>query len=216
MLPWWGNGEYRSSCIEVSASVPAPGRSSAAGALCLCRRADRSSAAGAKRGGIGWNRRQSPRIGVILGTSAQNGGDRRGWFHFPFAPSETTKSRPRARFRSKRLKGFEPSTFCMASRRSSQLSYSRTGGSLPGALGSGAWAFKRQARRLPALDAVDHVADVEAEAQEGGGCEDGLVALVADQDDAAVGAGEGGVAVVALGIEAPLEDVAVDDGGARD
>jgi hypothetical protein len=26
---------------------------------------------------------------------------------------------------SKRLKGFEPSTFCMASRRSSQLSYSR-------------------------------------------------------------------------------------------
>jgi hypothetical protein len=27
---------------------------------------------------------------------------------------------------SKRLKGFEPSTFCMASRRSSQLSYSRT------------------------------------------------------------------------------------------
>jgi hypothetical protein len=46
--------------------------------------------------------------------SAQNGGDRRGWFHFPFAPPETTKSRPRARFRSKRLKGFEPSTFCMA------------------------------------------------------------------------------------------------------
>jgi hypothetical protein len=28
----------------------------------------------------------------------------------------------------KRLKGFEPSTFCMASRRSSQLSYSRSGG----------------------------------------------------------------------------------------
>jgi hypothetical protein len=28
---------------------------------------------------------------------------------------------------SKRLKGFEPSTFCMASRRSSQLSYSRAG-----------------------------------------------------------------------------------------
>jgi hypothetical protein len=26
---------------------------------------------------------------------------------------------------AKRLKGFEPSTFCMASRRSSQLSYSR-------------------------------------------------------------------------------------------
>jgi hypothetical protein len=28
---------------------------------------------------------------------------------------------------AKRLKGFEPSTFCMASRRSSQLSYSREG-----------------------------------------------------------------------------------------
>ena len=28
----------------------------------------------------------------------------------------------------KRLKGFEPSTFCMASRRSSQLSYSRIAG----------------------------------------------------------------------------------------
>jgi hypothetical protein len=28
----------------------------------------------------------------------------------------------------KRLKGLEPSTFCMASRRSSQLSYSRSGG----------------------------------------------------------------------------------------
>ena len=27
----------------------------------------------------------------------------------------------------KRLMGFEPTTFCMASRRSSQLSYSRTG-----------------------------------------------------------------------------------------
>src|SRR5438093_926185 len=30
--------------------------------------------------------------------------------------------------REKRLKGLEPSTFCMASRRSSQLSYSRNGG----------------------------------------------------------------------------------------
>jgi hypothetical protein len=28
--------------------------------------------------------------------------------------------------RGKRLMGFEPTTFCMASRRSSQLSYSRT------------------------------------------------------------------------------------------
>ena len=33
-----------------------------------------------------------------------------------------------AGFRGKRLMGFEPTTFCMASRRSSQLSYSRSGG----------------------------------------------------------------------------------------
>ena len=40
-----------------------------------------------------------------------------------------------------RLKGFEPSTFCMASRRSSQLSYSRAGAEYsrgPGASGSSA------------------------------------------------------------------------------
>ena len=30
-------------------------------------------------------------------------------------------------FSGKRLMGFEPTTFCMASRRSSQLSYSRAG-----------------------------------------------------------------------------------------
>jgi hypothetical protein len=40
------------------------------------------------------------------------------------------KAPPERGFRAKRLKGFEPSTFCMASRRSSQLSYSRTGGIL--------------------------------------------------------------------------------------
>ena len=34
---------------------------------------------------------------------------------------KTCKCRPS----EERLKGFEPSTFCMASRRSSQLSYSR-------------------------------------------------------------------------------------------
>jgi hypothetical protein len=41
---------------------------------------------------------------------------------------------------SKRLKGFEPSTFCMASRRSSQLSYSREGAEYsraPGAFRAG-------------------------------------------------------------------------------
>jgi hypothetical protein len=42
----------------------------------------------------------------------------------------TQKSPAGAGLSSKRLKGFEPSTFCMASRRSSQLSYSRTGGIL--------------------------------------------------------------------------------------
>jgi hypothetical protein len=33
-------------------------------------------------------------------------------------------------FSGERLKGLEPSTFCMASRRSSQLSYSRAWGAL--------------------------------------------------------------------------------------
>ena len=36
-------------------------------------------------------------------------------------------------FPLERLKGFEPSTFCMASRRSSQLSYSRIWGQFTGA-----------------------------------------------------------------------------------
>jgi len=38
---------------------------------------------------------------------------------------KTRKPRSRGAFRSKRMKGLEPSTFCMASRRSSQLSYIR-------------------------------------------------------------------------------------------
>ena len=39
---------------------------------------------------------------------------------------ETHKKAPRQRgFFEERLMGFEPTTFCMASRRSSQLSYSR-------------------------------------------------------------------------------------------
>jgi formyltetrahydrofolate deformylase len=37
------------------------------------------------------------------------------------------ETRSASGFQGKRLKGFEPSTFCMASRRSSQLSYSRRG-----------------------------------------------------------------------------------------
>jgi hypothetical protein len=41
------------------------------------------------------------------------------------AASERRKTPPERGFLAKRLKGLEPSTFCMASRRSSQLSYSR-------------------------------------------------------------------------------------------
>ena len=41
---------------------------------------------------------------------------------------ETTKAPSYQGFREERLKGLEPSTFCMASRRSSQLSYSRASG----------------------------------------------------------------------------------------
>ena len=51
------------------------------------------------------------------------------------------KAPPERGFSLERLKGFEPSTFCMASRRSSQLSYSRTGGSLPGRFESAVVVF---------------------------------------------------------------------------
>ncbi len=43
-------------------------------------------------------------------------------------PPRTQKTPPERGFRVKRLMGFEPTTFCMASRRSSQLSYSRANG----------------------------------------------------------------------------------------
>jgi hypothetical protein len=60
--------------------------------------------------------------------SAWNNGDMQGWFDrvsgFPAEPDPPTC---RA-FPKKRLMGFEPTTFCMASRRSSQLSYSRVEG----------------------------------------------------------------------------------------
>ena len=46
-------------------------------------------------------------------------------------------------FRGKRMKGLEPSTFCMASRRSSQLSYIRGGGDY-----SPAGELRRRAPRL--------------------------------------------------------------------
>jgi hypothetical protein len=81
-------------------------------------------------------------------------------------------------------------------------------------LGSG--GFQGQAGCHPALDAVDDVAAVQAEPAEGGGGEDGLVALVADEDDTAVASGQVRIAVLARRVQAPLEDVAVDDGRSRD
>jgi hypothetical protein len=50
----------------------------------------------------------------------------RGWFHLVSGFSAETNPPTCRAIAKKRLKGFEPSTFCMASRRSSQLSYSRT------------------------------------------------------------------------------------------
>ena len=49
----------------------------------------------------------------------------RGWFHLVSAIRADPNPLTCSAFSKKRLKGFEPSTFCMASRRSSQLSYSR-------------------------------------------------------------------------------------------
>jgi hypothetical protein len=50
----------------------------------------------------------------------------RGWFHLVSGLRAETKPPTCRGFAKKRLMGFEPTTFCMASRRSSQLSYSRT------------------------------------------------------------------------------------------
>lgn len=48
-----------------------------------------------------------------------------GWFDLVSAGSAGTNPPTCRVIAKKRLKGFEPSTFCMASRRSSQLSYIR-------------------------------------------------------------------------------------------
>jgi hypothetical protein len=40
-------------------------------------------------------------------------------------PKKQQKTPPSGAFREERMMGFEPTTFCMASRRSSQLSYIR-------------------------------------------------------------------------------------------
>jgi hypothetical protein len=55
-----------------------------------------------------------PLLGVALSRSA-----------LPTIELRNAESPPERGFLIKRLKGLEPSTFCMASRRSSQLSYSR-------------------------------------------------------------------------------------------
>jgi hypothetical protein len=62
------------------------------------------------------NRPQPPLIGAILGTRAQNGETNRGRFK-PISPISANRRVPICRgFAKKRLKGFEPSTFCMATR----------------------------------------------------------------------------------------------------
>jgi hypothetical protein len=54
----------------------------------------------------------------------------RGHFRPILPPSWQQKTRRLQRVSVKRMKGLEPSTFCMASRRSSQLSYIRGRGGL--------------------------------------------------------------------------------------
>jgi hypothetical protein len=51
----------------------------------------------------------------------------RGWFDLVSAARAEHEPPTCRAFAKKRLMGFEPTTFCMASRRSSQLSYSRIG-----------------------------------------------------------------------------------------
>jgi hypothetical protein len=73
-----------------------------------------------------------------------------GGFNFP-----VRANLPKCRgFEAKRLKGFEPSTFCMASRRSSQLSYSRVEGDSSLVARFPASALKRQRDRGIASRAV--------------------------------------------------------------
>ena len=57
---------------------------------------------------------------------AQKAGTKPGTSPAPAQHPENQKDPPERAF-LKRLMGFEPTTFCMASRRSSQLSYSRSG-----------------------------------------------------------------------------------------
>src|SRR3954454_5193335 len=65
-----------------------------------------------------------------------------------------------------------------------------------------------QTRHLPGLKAADQIGRVEAEPSQVRRGEARLVALVADHDHLAIATGQLGVAVLAGGIESPLEDVA--------
>ena len=64
---------------------------------------------------------------VALPAGSADVGGLGGVEHDGIVPIKNDKD-PHLRAFSKRLKGLEPSTFCMASRRSSQLSYSRKRG----------------------------------------------------------------------------------------
>ena len=68
----------------------------------------------------GSRRRGSDYREPLVAPSGSAGCDNRG-----LEPTRKRKTPPERGFPIKRLKGLEPSTFCMASRRSSQLSYSR-------------------------------------------------------------------------------------------
>ena len=81
------------------------------------------------------NRFPSDAVEIANGTLEQDGHEpithvTRHSLRRTFASMEVPRSRNPRRSRAfgKRLMGFEPTTFCMASRRSSQLSYSRNGG----------------------------------------------------------------------------------------
>jgi hypothetical protein len=65
------------------------------------------------------------------------------------------------------------------------------------------------------LVAADEVGGLlQAKFLEGGGCEAGAVALVADEDDSPVVIDVAVQSVRAGGVKSPLQDVAIDDNGA--
>ena len=68
------------------------------------------------------NRHASERFQALMRISAWNNGDMRGWFDLvPGSPAGGDPPKCRG-FDAKRLKGFEPTTFCMAIRPVSETS----------------------------------------------------------------------------------------------